>query len=81
MVPGLWDLSASGAAYSYCVHRWAKKLHFLCGNSCYWVNMEDIVGAFVAAPSEGFLDQCTKDQLVSIAQYYGFEVGDKRVKD
>ena len=43
--------------------------------------MEDIVGAFVAAPSERFLDQCTKEQLVKIAEFYNYEVGDKRVKE
>ena len=37
--------------------------------------------AFVEAPSEKFLDQCTRDQLVKIAEFYSFDVGDKRVKD
>ena len=37
--------------------------------------------AFVEAPSERFLDQCTKDQLVKIAEFYNFDVGDKRAKE
>ena len=37
--------------------------------------------AFVEAPSEKFLDQCTRDQLVKIAEFYSFDVGDKRSKE
>ena len=31
--------------------------------------------------SEKFLDQCTKDQLVKMAEYYMVDVGDKRIKE
>ena len=37
--------------------------------------------AFVESPSEKFLDQCTRDQLVKIAEYYEVDVGDKRLKE
>ena len=36
---------------------------------------------FFAAPSEVFLDQCTRDQLVKIADHYKICVGDKRLKE
>lgn len=32
---------------------------------------------FVESPSEGCLDQCTRDQLVKIAEYYRVDVGDE----
>ena len=37
--------------------------------------------AFVEAPSEKSLNQCTKDQLVKIAEFYSFDVDNKRVKE
>ncbi|XP_036965434.1 uncharacterized protein LOC119025698 isoform X1 [Acanthopagrus latus] len=43
--------------------------------------MDDVVEAFVQAPTEALLDECTKDQLVKIAGHYNVEVGDKRVKE
>ncbi len=43
--------------------------------------MDEIVKVSVEAPTERFLDQCTKDQLVKIAEYYSIDVGDKRVKE
>lgn len=43
--------------------------------------MEDVVRAFVEAPSAEFLDGCTNNQLVKIAKHYEVDVGDKRVKE
>ncbi len=37
--------------------------------------------AFIEAPTESFLDECTKDQLVKIADFYKVDVGDRRVKE
>ncbi len=39
------------------------------------------VAEFVKAPSEEFLDRCTKEQLLKIADYYEVEISDKRLKD
>jgi len=43
--------------------------------------MDEIVEAFVQAPSEALLDGSTRDQLVKIAAHYKVDVGDKRVKE
>ena len=39
------------------------------------------VTEFVSAPTEEFLDKCTKDQLLRIADHYKIEISDKRLKD
>ena len=44
----------------------------------YWQVMEEIVRAFVEAPSEKFLDQCSRNQLVKMAEFYSFDVGDRQ---
>ena len=36
---------------------------------------------FVRAPSEEFVEQCTKEQLLKLAEVYGIYVSDKRLKD
>lgn len=36
---------------------------------------------FVESPSEGFLDQCTKDQLVKIIEYYRVDIDDENDKE
>ena len=41
------------------------------------VTVED----FFASPSEEFLDICTKEQLLQIAEHYDVDVGDKRLKE
>jgi len=43
--------------------------------------MDEVVEAFVQAPSEALLDGSTRDQLVKIAAHYNVDVGDKRVKE
>lgn len=43
--------------------------------------MADIVEDFVQSPSEELLEQCTKEQLVKIAQHYSIEVEPKRTKE
>ncbi len=43
--------------------------------------MDETVKAFIEAPSERLLDQCIKDQLVKIANFYSVDVGDKRAKE
>lgn len=39
------------------------------------------VDVFIATPSEEFLDQCTRDQLLKIADHYEITVGDRRLKE
>uniref|UniRef100_A0AAQ4QC33 Gypsy retrotransposon integrase-like protein 1 n=1 Tax=Gasterosteus aculeatus aculeatus TaxID=481459 RepID=A0AAQ4QC33_GASAC len=39
------------------------------------------VEEFIAIPSEQFLDQCTRDQLLKIADHYKISVGDRRLKE
>lgn len=36
---------------------------------------------FVKAPTEEFLDKCTKEQLLKIAEDYEIEVSDQCLKD
>ncbi len=43
--------------------------------------MSNLVEDFISSPSEAVLDSCTKDQLFFIADHYGIEIGDRRVKD
>lgn len=43
--------------------------------------MSNQVEDFISSPSGALLDSCTKDQLLKIADHYGIEIGDKRVKD
>lgn len=43
--------------------------------------MSAVVEDFISSPSEALLDLCAKDQLFKIADHYGIEIGDKRVKD
>ncbi len=42
--------------------------------------MSNLVEDFISSPSEAVLDSCTKDQF-KIADHYGIEIGDRRVKD
>lgn len=39
------------------------------------------VGGFIDAPSEKLLEQCSREQLVKIADHYDIAVGDKRLKE
>lgn len=39
------------------------------------------VDHFIDAPSEAFLEQCTRDQSIKIADHYKIRVGDKRLKE
>ena len=43
--------------------------------------MASIVDTFVDSPSVALLDQCTKDQLLLIAEKYEIEILDKRLKE
>lgn len=43
--------------------------------------MANIVEDFVQSPSEELLEQCTKEQLIKIAQNYSIEVEPKRTKE
>lgn len=43
--------------------------------------MSNLVEDFISSPSGALLDSCTKDQLFKIADHYGIEIGDRRVKD
>ncbi|KAG8008875.1 hypothetical protein GBF38_011412 [Nibea albiflora] len=43
--------------------------------------MDGIVEKFVQHPSEELLEQCTKEQLIKIAQHFSVEVEPKRIKD
>lgn len=43
--------------------------------------MASIVKDFVNSPSEELFEQCTKDQLLKIAEHYGIEVLDHKLKD
>lgn len=36
------------------------------------------VDAFVQSPSEDFLNSCTREQLLKLAEHYDVDVGDKR---
>lgn len=36
---------------------------------------------FLKAPSEDFLDRCTCDHLLRIADHFNLDIGDKRNKD
>ena len=47
-----------------------------------WLSMA-ILEDFIALPSEEFLffNNCTKEQLLKIAEYYQVDVGDKRLKE
>ena len=36
---------------------------------------------FLRAPSEEWLERCSREQLVKIAEYYELDVGDKRMKE
>ncbi|KAM3582723.1 uncharacterized protein V6R79_007080, partial [Siganus canaliculatus] len=39
------------------------------------------IADFIACPSEDLLNACTREQLVQLAEHYGVDVGDKRLKD
>lgn len=39
------------------------------------------VEEFLKAPSEEFLERCSRDQLLRIAEHYELDVGDKRIKE
>ena len=43
--------------------------------------MVNIVEDFIQSPSEELLEQCTKDQLMRIAQHYSMEADPKRTKE
>lgn len=43
--------------------------------------MANIVAEFIQSPTDELLDQCTKEQLVKIAQHYSVEVDLKHTKD
>ena len=43
--------------------------------------MADIVDEFVGAPSYEVLEQCSKEQLLKLAQHYGVAVDARRTKD
>ena len=43
--------------------------------------MASVVDEFVGSPSVALLDQCTKDQLLLIAEKYGIEIVDRKLKE
>ena len=43
--------------------------------------MASVVEDFLSSPSEELLEQCTKDQLLKIAEHFQIEVLDKKLKD
>lgn len=43
--------------------------------------MDVIVKAFLEEPSEQWLDECSREQLLKIVDYYEVDVGDRRVKE
>ncbi|TWW53845.1 hypothetical protein D4764_0220310 [Takifugu flavidus] len=43
--------------------------------------MASLVEEFVQSPTEELLDQCTKDQLLKIAEHFGIEITDKKLKE
>ena len=43
--------------------------------------MTSFIDNFVQNPSESLLEQCTKDQLLKIAEHYGVDVVDKKLKE
>lgn len=43
--------------------------------------MANIVEQFSQSPSDELLEQCTKDQLMKIAQHYSVEVEPKHTKE
>lgn len=46
----------------------------------FWCIMAEL-SDFVEAPSEEFIDECTKEQLLKIAAHYKVDIPDKRLKD
>lgn len=40
-----------------------------------------VIDAFISSPSHEFLDGCTKEQLLDIAEHYGILIKDKRLKE
>lgn len=67
------------AASAFCAHWWVLThcIPILLCACEYCVIMDEVVKAFVA---EEVLDECTKDQLVKIADYDKADVEDRRVK-
>lgn len=43
--------------------------------------MASLVESFIQDPSASLLDQCTKDQLFKIAEYYEVEIVDKKLNE
>lgn len=43
--------------------------------------MASLVQDFIQDPSESLLDQCTKEQLLRIAQHYKVDIPDKKLKE
>lgn len=43
--------------------------------------MDPVVKTFVEAPTESFLEECSRDELNKLADYYAVDVGDRRRKE
>ena len=43
--------------------------------------MSSLVEDFMKSPSQELFEQFTKDQLVEIAQHFGIDIPDKRLKE
>lgn len=43
--------------------------------------MASVVDEFLHSPSDHLLSQCTKDQLLKIAEHYDIDISDKRLRD
>ena len=43
--------------------------------------LTNVVEDFIQSPTDELLEQCTKEQLMKIAQYYSAEVEPKRTKE
>ena len=42
------------------------------------LRMASLVESFTQDPSESLLEQCTKEQLLRIAEHYGIDIPDKK---
>ena len=42
--------------------------------------MASVLEDFVSSPSDELLEQCTKDQLLKIAEHFQIEVPDKKLR-
>ncbi len=43
--------------------------------------MASVVDCFIQAPSETLLEQCTKEQLLKIAEHFNIEIGTNHLKE